>query len=90
MLAKSLTREIENTMTRETDKPGIDETVEYIECLMIWYCKKPSRFLANLIVSSLEELRAGELDGETAAGLWACQRLIRNWEYIAASRRHAR
>ena len=88
MIVKRLMRAIEEPPAQDLPQPGIDETIDYIEWLMIWYCRKPSAFLANIIVSRLEELREREADGELGAGHWACQRLIRNWAYIAERRRY--
>lgn len=60
-----------------------DELVKAIEWLMNWYCHKPSAFLANLIVTRLEYLKSIEQQGESPHPDWACQRLLKNWEYIA-------
>jgi len=68
-------------------EPVIEETLQYIEWLMGWYCREPSMLLATIIVSRLEWLRAQTRDGEAAVSEWSCTRLIRNWEYLAARRR---
>ena len=61
----------------------IEEAVNYIEWLMTWYCRQPSLFLANIIVTRLESLRTRKQQGELVDPEWACHRLLRNWEYIA-------
>lgn len=66
----------------ECDDLGAEERIEYIEWLMRWYSRKPSVFIANVIVSNLESLRLLEQEGETLAPEWSCQRLISNREYI--------
>ena len=87
MLVKRLMRAIENPPIHETAQPGIDETIDYIEWLMAWYCRKPSNFIANIIVSRLEDLRKRGDAGEAGVGEWSCDRLVRNWQYIAERHR---
>jgi len=64
-------------------EPTIDKTLDYIEWLMIWYCRKPSVLLANIIVVRLQSLRIKVSQGENIDPDWTCQRLLQNWEYIA-------
>ena len=70
------------------DDRGLEEAVDFIEWLMIWYCKKPSAFLANLIVTNLESLKDRNANGEVVDSNWSCDRLLKNWEYIAERCRH--
>ena len=86
MRLKRVLAEVEQFEHREND-PGIEEIINYIEWLMIWYCRKPSTFIANIIVSRLEELQDRNSNGELEDPEWCCDRLLRNWEYIAERRR---
>ena len=62
---------------------SVDQIIDHTEWLMIWYCRKPSIFLANLIVSSLEMLISREDCAEPAKQEWASPRLLKHWAYIA-------
>jgi len=69
----------------DTDnEPSVEETLQYLEWLMQWYCREPSMLMATIIVSRLEWLRERQANGEIAIPEWSCSRLIRNWEYLAA------
>jgi hypothetical protein len=68
-------------------EPSVEEVLQYLEWLMRWYCREPSMLLATIIVSRLEWLREHEQECDSQAPEWSCSRLIRNWEYLARSRR---
>lgn len=87
MRIKGLLKTLQGEDPLETCEPGIEENIRYIEWIMAWYCKQPSLFLANVIVSRLEALRTQERNGELTDSDWACQRLVRNWQYIAERQR---
>ena len=70
------------------DDRSFEDKIDYLEWLMIWYCKKPSAFLANVIVTNLETLKERNTDGELSNSEWSCNRLLKNWEYIAERCRH--
>ena len=72
----------------QEDNRSFEETVDFIEWLMIWYCKKPSSYLANMIVSHLESLKQRNANGQLVNSDWNCDRLLKNWEYIAEHCRH--
>lgn len=87
MRLKGLLKSLQDEDPREDSEPGIEENIRYVEWLMRWYCQKPSAFLANVIVARLEALSIQEQNGELTDSGWACQRLIRNWQYIADRQR---
>ena len=61
----------------------LEQSLEYLEWLMLWYSKKPSLLIANIIVARLELLKAREETCEISNAGWSCSRLIKIWEYIA-------
>ena len=87
MIFKRLPAAVESKPQDDISEQSIDEIVGYIEWLMSWYCRKPSMFLASIIVSRLESLQARERGGELVAAEWACHRLLRNWEYLVERNR---
>ncbi len=86
MLLKRIAAAIDEneTLLQTESESTVEETVNYIEWLMVWYCRRPSVILANIIVDRLESLRQRVQQGEVLAPEWSCQRLLQNWEYIAA------
>ena len=83
MLIEWLAKLKDEPIIEEEIEPTTEESVRYIEWLMIWYCRKPSVLLANIIVERLESLRTQVEQGEVLDPEWSCQRLLQNWEYIA-------
>ncbi len=60
----------------------IEETILYIESLMRRYTRQRSVWMASIILTKLKFLRQCYLDGLHNQSQWACERLIRNWEYF--------
>lgn len=87
MELKKFLNSLNKDSCNDIDDPGIEESIQYIEWLMTWYCNKPSLLIANIIVSRLEALRQLERNGDRADPEWACQRLLRNWKYFASHQR---
>ncbi len=65
-----------------------DDLIEYVGHLMNWYSRKPSAYLANIIVSNLElieiKIEKNECDGLDCE----CSRLLKKWRYQAQFRKH--
>lgn len=65
----------------------IEDLIRYVQHLMKWYSHKPSLYLANNIVSKLEQIKERKEDCECGPQDWECERLIKKWCYLAQARR---
>ncbi|HKJ50549.1 MAG TPA: hypothetical protein VKB27_03555 [Gammaproteobacteria bacterium] len=87
MISNLSAARLENIDFDSVEEPSVEEILQYLEWLMRWYCREPSKLLATIIVSRLEWLHELQACGEIALPEWSCSRLIRNWKYLAEHRR---
>ena len=66
-----------------------EDQARYIAYLMQWYAVKRSTYLANLIVSNLETYKDRSTESDNEATVMKCERLIRQWQYLARNPQHA-
>ena len=67
----------------QADDLELEEQSLYITYLMKWYAEKRSTYMANLIVKNLELFRQCTDDCDDVVTLMKCERLIRQWRYLA-------
>ena len=84
MLFKSFFRKLSPELLPSKDEDwDVEDQARYIAYLMQWYAVKRSAYLANLIVVNLESYKARSDGQDNEATAMKCERLIKQWRYLA-------